>query len=48
MFFQFDADHSGPQGLVLPFGESIDAMSNYLSNLKTVDDIEVKEWIRKA
>lgn len=48
MFFQFDAAHSGPQGLVLPFGESIDAMGGYLSNLKTIDDVDVKEWIRKA
>ena len=48
MFFHFDAEHQGPQGLLLPFGEQIDTMKDYLPKLKTMDDLEVKEWIEKA
>ena len=48
MFFHFDNDHKGPQGLVLPFGESIDTMKDYLPKLKTMDDLELSEWISKA
>lgn len=48
MFFQFDAHRPGPQGLVMPFGDTLDSMKTYLPNLKTFDDVELKEWMRKA
>ena len=32
----------------MPFGRNIDAMKSYLPKLRTFDDVELKEWIRKA
>ena len=32
----------------MPFGQTLDAMQSYLPKLRTFDDVELKEWIRKA
>lgn len=48
MFFNFEPEEGSPQGLLLPFGDSYNCMDLYLKNLKTFDDLSIKDWIKKA
>jgi hypothetical protein len=48
MFFNFDESHKGPQALLMPYGETFNAMEKYLPNLKTFDDLELADWLKKA
>ena len=48
MFYNFNQKLKGPQALVMPYGETIDTMKEYLTGLTTFDDMPVQKWIEKA
>ena len=48
MFYQFNENIKGPQALIMPYGETINAMNVYLPALKKFDDLDIKDWIAKA
>lgn len=48
MFYQFNEEIEGPQALLMPFGDTFNAMEVMLPKLKMFDDVPLKEWIQKA
>ena len=49
MFYNFNLEEfTGPQALLMPFGQTFNAMETHLGALKTIDDLTVKEWLDKA
>ena len=48
MIYNFDESVEGAQALMMPYGEQINSFDSYLKNLKIYDDLEIKEWMRKA
>ena len=48
MFFNFSTSIPGPQAMILPFGETENALETYLKKLQRLDDQDVQEWLAKA
>ena len=48
MFYQFNEQIESPQALLMPFGDTFNAMKEHLPKLKKFDDLSVREWVEKA